>query len=172
MTHLDLVNRAARWLRGTRSCLWVLTESRAGFVYSESADAIGWDRLGLSHLIECKVSREDFNRDKRKHFRAMPSMGMGSFRYYMVPKELAPYAKEHLPSRWGLLYVTGDRVFVEQAPKLQPRNADVEISLVLHHDVDRMLENWCKVEDRFKETADESRRQGDVEESERRLHDD
>lgn len=143
MKHEELVGRAARWLRGTRDCLWVLTESKAGFVYVESADAIGWDRRGMSHLIECKVSQADFQRDKYKEFRALPSMGMGSFRYYLVPKELVDYVTERLPSRWGLLYLAGDRVFVERLPELQPRNADVEISLILHHDVARMAESWC-----------------------------
>jgi hypothetical protein len=132
MTHGELVSRAVRWLRGTKQCLWVLSESRAGFVYTESADAIGWDRYGLSHLIEVKVDRQDFNRDKNKSFRTMPSTGMGSFRYYMVPTGLEAHVTENLPASWGLLVVSASRVFVRKEPLMQPRNADVEISLVLH----------------------------------------
>jgi hypothetical protein len=145
MTHQELVERSARWLKGTKSCLWILTGSKAGFVYGETADAIGWDRRGLSHLIECKISQADFQRDRGKEFRAIPSMGMGNFRYYLIPKDLLEYVVERLPARWGLLYVNGDRVFVARHPEMQPRNADVEISLVLHHDVNRMAESWCDV---------------------------
>lgn len=143
MTHGELVERAARWLKGTKSCLWILTGSKAGFVYPETADAIGWDRRGLSHLIECKVSQADFQRDKEKEFRAIPSMGMGTFRYYLIPKDLLYYVGDRLPARWGLLYVTDRRIFVERNAEMQPRNADVEISLVLHQDINRMAAAWC-----------------------------
>ncbi len=152
MNHDDLVARAARWLKGTQKCLWVLTESMAGFVYDESADAIGWDRYGLSHLIECKTSQSDFARDKHKEFRAMPSMGMGSFRYYLIPSELKSYVLERLPGRWGLLVVHQSRIYVERKPEMQPRNTDVEISLVLHRSPRLVDESW-----RESETIQENR---------------
>lgn len=142
--HSELVFRAGHWLKGTRQCLWVLTESMAGFVYNETADAIGWDRYGLSHLIECKTSQADFARDKHKKFRMMPSMGMGSFRYYLIPSAIQQYALDHLPTRWGLLVVRGSRVYFEHEPQMQPRNADVEISLVLHRDPKAVAENWSE----------------------------
>jgi hypothetical protein len=142
LTHAQLVARAARWLRGTCKCLWVLNESKAGYVYTETADVIGWDRRGMSHLVECKVSRADFTRDKHKEFRRIPSLGMGSFRYYMIPAEIEE--KIEVPERWGLLVLRNDRVFVAKKPEMQPRNADVEISLVLHQDLQKMATNWCE----------------------------
>jgi hypothetical protein len=132
VTHEQLVARAGRWLKNSKRCLWVLTESKAGFCYKETADAIGWDRYGLSYLIECKTDRQDFMRDRRKEFRRIPSLGMGYFRYYLVPKSLV-IPGEKLPPSWGLMVLRGDRVSIEVEALMQPRNADVEISLLIHH---------------------------------------
>lgn len=105
MTHADLVIRAARWLRNSRRCSVVLTEAKGSG--QEIPDAIGWT-LGycpMSTLIECKVSRADFQADQKKTFRDrnFGDMAVGRFRYYMTPPGLI--RPDELPPRWGLLEV-------------------------------------------------------------------
>ena len=99
MTHAELVKRAEAWLRGTQGCSVCVCELSTAS--SETPDAIGW-KGGLSTLIECKVSRADFFRDKDKmHHRA--GVGMGDQRYYMVPANLVQ--RDEVPPDWGLLEV-------------------------------------------------------------------
>ncbi len=97
-THTGLVKIAEKWLL-----------KRCGFAFSELTtfageipDSIGF-RSGDTILIECKTSRADFISDKKKHFRRRPKAGVGSFRFYMCPKDLIK--PEELPEKWGLLYV-------------------------------------------------------------------
>jgi hypothetical protein len=105
MTHSELVERAARWLRKSRRCGVVLTN--AGSI--ERPDAIGWHNGDppVSILVECKVSRADFRHDKLKPFRdpAWNDTAIGRFRYYLTPKGLVKPTE--LPARWGLLEVVG-----------------------------------------------------------------
>jgi hypothetical protein len=100
MTHDELVERAVRWLKGTRRCPVVLSEAGMGL---EIPDAIGWEYGGRSILVECKVSRSDFLRDQKKSFRYYSDSGMGSVRYYMVPPNLI--SVDDVPEKWGLCYV-------------------------------------------------------------------
>jgi len=111
MTHDELVDRAARWLRNTRKCGVVATEeqSAAGVV----PDAIGWKSYA-SYLIECKVTRSDFLADQKKFHRRYPEYGMGNHRYYMTPPGLL--SSDELPEDWGLLEVDGRCVHVVKEP--------------------------------------------------------
>ena len=59
----------------------------------------------MSILVEAKASRSDFLADKNKLFRQYPEQGMGSFRYFICPKELIMPAD--LPEKWGLVWVDG-----------------------------------------------------------------
>ncbi|HHR4398547.1 TPA: adenylosuccinate synthase [Salmonella enterica] len=70
---------------------------------TERADAWGyrWGWNGCSVLVEVKVSRSDFLRDKHKPHRK--SGGMGDYRYYMCPEGIINISD--LPDRWGLLWV-------------------------------------------------------------------
>lgn len=104
-THADLVAKAAAWLRRNG---WkvVLTELRTSS--SEEPDAIGFCS-GASHLIECKVSRADFQADKKKFFRRNPKHGMGTMRSFLTPAGLV--APQELPENWGLLEARGRRVW-------------------------------------------------------------
>ena len=70
---------------------------------NELPDVIGFGASDRSIVIECKVSRGDFLKDKYKQFRMVPEMGMGSERYYCCPKDLIK--PEELPDNWGLIYV-------------------------------------------------------------------
>lgn len=104
ITHDDLIESATRWLRKNH-CV-VITEMLGGWGNTEKPDAIGWlGSGGDTTLIECKVSRSDFLRDKKKPSRR--SIGMGTFRYYLVPEGVA-YAFD-MPPNWGLMVYRNKR---------------------------------------------------------------
>jgi hypothetical protein len=98
MNHAFLVAKAVEWLRRYR-CGVVLSEQAC--VSGEMPDAIGWKRACHSVLVECKISRADFLADRNKPFRQTPHLGVGSERFYLVPKALVRL--EELPPGWGLL---------------------------------------------------------------------
>jgi len=100
MTHGDLVARAVKWLKNTERCQIVGAEIGNGGI--EIPDAMGWKTWGGSWLIECKTSRADFFRDKRKPGR-QGGMSLGHNRYYMTPPKLV--VPGELPKGWGLLEV-------------------------------------------------------------------
>lgn len=112
--HSILVDRGARWLRA-KGCKLVLRE----FVTSqETPDVIAWrGTWGDSYLIECKTSRSDFLKDRKKPWRADPDHGMGAYRYYLCPPRMIK--PEELPPLWGLLYAHQNAVTLEvgQDPK-------------------------------------------------------
>lgn len=99
MTHAELVQIAAKWLRG-KGCGAVLTELTSAAW--ETPDAIGF-RSDYSILLECKVSRADFLEDKKKHFRIYPTNGQGTFRFYLCPQGVIK--PDELPDKWGLIWV-------------------------------------------------------------------
>jgi hypothetical protein len=96
---------AVDWLRRYR-CGVVLSEQACAS--GEMPDAIGWKKTCHSVLVECKVSRADFQADREKPFRQNPQTGVGCERYYMAPKGLIPL--EEIPAGWGLLEVSGREV--------------------------------------------------------------
>ncbi|EQA6233045.1 adenylosuccinate synthase [Enterobacter hormaechei] len=107
MTHNELNDIARRWLLRAESgrgpgCKIALNEVGA-VGDSERADAWGyrWGYHGGSVLVEVKVSRSDFLRDKHKPHRH--AGGLGDYRYYMCPEGIINIAD--LPDRWGLLWV-------------------------------------------------------------------
>lgn len=97
LTHRQLVEIGYRWL---------LKNGSVGVCFKElkSMDGEIPDVIGFNHwesiLIECKVSRSDFLKDKKKLHR---QKGMGNWRFYMCPTGLIKV--EELPSKWGLIYV-------------------------------------------------------------------
>lgn len=116
LTHAELVLRAERWLRGTRRCIAVVIEMDT--LGREMPDAIGWTSGDQSQsiLVECKTSRADFFRDRKKPFRRHPERGMGDLRFYMVsPGIIKP---DELPSGWGLLEARDKQVRVIVQPTL------------------------------------------------------
>lgn len=79
-----------------------------GFIEAKSVspevpDVIGFGSGNHSVLIEAKVGRRDFLKDKSKPHRANPAEGMGLFRYYICPMYLIK--PEEVPEGWGLLYI-------------------------------------------------------------------
>ena len=77
-------------------------EISSGLGLGERADAILFS-LDASFLIETKISRADFIKDKEKDFRKKPERGMGDYRYFACPSGLIK--PEELPDKWGLIYV-------------------------------------------------------------------
>lgn len=143
MTHDDLVQRAARWLRNSAiipafrvgltrkvQCGVVLTEYTSSI--SESPDAIGWFDCGrLSILIECKVSRSDFLADRNKYFRdeRHAKFGIGAYRYYFTSPGIVKSNLE-LPPAWGLLETIGRKVFLRNLAEQQERDPIREMALL------------------------------------------
>jgi hypothetical protein len=106
VTHADLVHRAATWLRNTMHCGVVLTERQSVGYTLETPDAIGW-KAGVSHLVECKISRADFFADRKKCHRRNPEIAMGHYRYYMAPGGLIRV--DEVPPGFGLIEVAMGR---------------------------------------------------------------
>jgi len=129
MKHAECIGLVTQWLRGDRSARLVLTElSELGSV--EIPDVIAWVKR-TSLLVEVKVSRADFMRDRKKPFRLHPSTGMGHHRMYAAPPGLI--RAEDLPAGWGLLEVSErGRVMVVVHPKpFGEWNKDAETALLL-----------------------------------------
>jgi hypothetical protein len=102
-THSELCKIAEKWLLKAKGCGFALVELCALGENGETPDAIGW-RNGYSILVECKTSRADFHSDKKKPFRKMPVLGMGTYRFYMCPAGVIQPAD--LPEGWGLVWVS------------------------------------------------------------------
>lgn len=97
VTHAELVQRAVRWLRGTKRCKVILAERG---MYGEFPDAIGWTSWGHCWVVECKSSRADFLRDYKKECRD-GLFEMGEWHYYMVtPGVCEP---RDVQRKWGLI---------------------------------------------------------------------
>lgn len=108
MTHDELNQIAKRWLLRAESakgpgCKVAFVEVGA-VGDTERADAWGyrWGDHGGSVLVESKVSRTDFLRDKHKPHR-QAGKGLGDYRYYICPEGMITL--DDLPERWGLLWV-------------------------------------------------------------------
>jgi len=129
MNHAFLVARAVEWLRRYR-CGVVVSEQAC--ISGEMPDAIGWKRACHSVLVECKISRADFLADRNKPFRMKPELGVGSERFYLVPKELVRV--EELSPGWGLLEYRNRSVELVRASKKNLRSDEgfrCEMNLLL-----------------------------------------
>jgi hypothetical protein len=129
MTHALLVRKAVEWLRRYR-CGVVLSEQAC--VSGEMPDAIGWKRACHSVLVECKVARADFLADRAKPFRLKPELGVGSERFYLVPRELV--RPDELPPGWGLLEYHDRRIHMVRPSRKNLRSDEgfrCEMNLLL-----------------------------------------
>jgi hypothetical protein len=105
-THNELVNIAYRWVLNNCSCGVAFKEFHSHAGNGEHPDVIGFGAWEHSVLVEVKVSRSDFLKDRDKSFRKKPELGMGRQRFYICPKDLIK--KDELPVGWGLVYVYPD----------------------------------------------------------------
>jgi len=109
ITHDILVAKAKDWLLKKQRCYVVLTEVHMATA-REIPDAIGFTVGGYSILVECKVSRSDFCRDKKKG-----PYRVGRTKYYLVPGGLI--SPSEVPKPWGLLFLDGKRILVALKPQ-------------------------------------------------------
>jgi hypothetical protein len=130
VTHVELVERARRWLGNTKRCSLVATERNA-WAAGESPDAIGWRYDGYSYVVECKTTVADFYTDQRKPGRREGWRGMGRERWYLTPAGLLK--GRYLPHGWGLLELHGRtlRVAHPATPRVDPLAAGRELPLLV-----------------------------------------
>jgi len=113
-THDNLVDAALEWLlaNGKYKIPVTGTELRAfGFHDSgEIPDLILWGEPGISStVVEAKVTRSDYMKDRDKAHRQEVKLGCGNYRYYVCPTGLIktttrpPYG-----GLWGVLWVNID----------------------------------------------------------------
>jgi len=128
LTHAELVERAGRWLRNTRRCVYVLCEPRP-WACAEHPDAIGWLNTGESIVVECKISIDDCYADRAKSWRTRNS-GMGFYRYWLTPPGLFNW--DWLAQGTGILEMHGRIVkVIREAEPRQDRDWSMELRLLL-----------------------------------------
>ena len=139
MTHTDVVRFASAYL--ANRCKVVLPEFYSH--NSELPDVIGfnsgaviddghYEHREYSLLVEVKVSRSDFMKDRKKSFRIRPEEGMGDFRYYCCPKGLIK--PEEVPEGWGVLYVyPSGQVRSVKGSRIHPKDVTREFHLLYYY---------------------------------------
>lgn len=119
----------------------------------ECPDVIGWRWGESSTLIECKVSLEDFRRDSKKHFRRIPSAGMGRERWYAFPLGFTDAHRVRLnddgglfpadiPERWGVVEFDARRARVLRKPLPFAERNVVNETRLLVSSLRRATEGW------------------------------
>lgn len=99
MTHSELVLYSKKWVLKKTSCSIAFSEIKC--LNAEIADVVGFASGEYSVLIECKVSRGDFFKDRLKTFRSS-NKGVGKFRFFSCPHGLIKL--NEVPENWGLVY--------------------------------------------------------------------
>lgn len=129
LTHKQLVQKAAQWLRNKKDRPCTLVAAELTTSSPETPDAIGWNETGKSILIECKASRSDFRADASKLFRIHEESGMGDERYFLVSRRVAPL--DELPEGWGLLVSNGREIEERVKPARKTSNKNNEIKMMM-----------------------------------------
>lgn len=134
LTHKQLCDLGARYLKQIYRFDRLLSET--GY-RKENPDVFAFSKRA-SVLIECKASRADFLKDKRKPFRQNPKLGVGSVRIYLVNEGVAK--PEEIPEGWYLLVAKDENTVVHTSNAFHPiielmknfkeRNAEAEIELM------------------------------------------
>ena len=101
-THSELVDIAVKYLKH-KGYEVILTEP--AYCGDEIPDAIGF-KDGFSCLIECKASRADFLKDKKKPFRNGTVKGIGSERIYLTNPGVANV--HDIPPKWQLIWAINE----------------------------------------------------------------
>lgn len=102
--HTKLCRKALSWLNNTLKCQIAVSELSYA---REIPDALGW-RWDTTILVECKVTRSDFLRDRKKEFRNQIGKGLGDYRFYLSPPGVI--MPDDLPAKWGLLHLHGNSI--------------------------------------------------------------
>jgi hypothetical protein len=105
MTHKELVEKGKKWLRSQNGKNWncPVTFGELVAAGAEIPDVMGISSNGTA-MIECKRTRADFKKDRKKYARTFQQFGMGNYRFYMCPTDLIK--PEEVPEDWGLIYVS------------------------------------------------------------------
>jgi len=127
-THKQLIAKAKNWLIGTKNCSIALTELVTTNI-TEIPDALGFYGKGATILLEVKVSKSDFLRDKTKSFRIYEEEGIGDYRYYYTPKGLLQI--EELPEGWGLIEFNGYQSKIKKEAEYKTANKTNEVALLV-----------------------------------------
>lgn len=107
-THKMLISIGTKFLMNF-GCSVVLPELSSLNNTGEIPDIFAM-KSGYSVVIECKISRADFAKDRKKVFRRNPEMGMGQYRYILCPEDVInPSDLIGAHENWGLLYVKQNR---------------------------------------------------------------
>jgi len=142
MTHADLVRRACEWLASSTMKMHAVVPELSTWGTREIPDVLGFRAehrawAGIANhtrvvvtLVECKVSRADFQADKGKPWRKTPALGMGELRWYFAPEGIL--RREDMPPGWGLAEcrARGVRKVVLPRPHLQHNEAEAFALLV------------------------------------------
>lgn len=101
MIHKDLIDIGYKWC--LKRCGFAFKELVTMNISGEIPDIIGFNTDG-TFLLEAKISRIDFLKDKKKFFRINSECGMGDWRFFICPTGLLK--KTDLPNMWGLIEVS------------------------------------------------------------------
>ena len=141
--HTELTKIASNWLKNSVKCPVVGREIVANTVSREIPDAIGW-KSNCCYLVECKVSKKDFYKDKKKLARQEGFPALGNKRIYIAPKNVIN--PDLLPENWSLYEVNNNgKVRYSAGPKVNEpgrfsscRTSESRILL----SIVRRLNNW------------------------------
>ena len=98
--HKEIVDIAARWARSRHGVV-----VKEFYCYTHDIPDVFACNGSFSTMIECKISRSDFLRDKKKIYRwGNGEYGMSNYRIYCAPKGLLDLNRD-IPEKWGLLEV-------------------------------------------------------------------
>lgn len=110
ISHDELAEVGAKWLKNN-GFKYTFSNMRS-MTHGEQPDALGINASGETFLIEVKVTRSDFLKDKHKPWRQGDKTGYGMRRAYLAPKGLIKH--DEIPYGWELLEVYG-----KTSPRIQ-----------------------------------------------------
>lgn len=122
ITHTDIEKVAIRFLR-SHGYLWdcrLFAVEPTG-AWRERPDVIGF-APGYSHVVECKMSREDFLADYYKPWRITHDNALGTYRWWLCPEDvIAP--QDIRDDDDGLLWVSSNLRDIHILRRAKPRDA-------------------------------------------------
>jgi len=139
MTHKELVDLSHKFVLKRFSCGFAVKELKT--TINEIVDVLGFGAWNHSVLIEVKVSRQDFLKDKHKPFRKNPEQGVGKYRFYCCPKEIVKI--EELPQGWGLIYEDNHKLEVVFNPYSTLKGNIFKNGLEYNKDAERAIMYSC-----------------------------
>lgn len=132
--HYELCRKCAAFLRNRKNIhsvngpwLWAAVE----LVTQAAENCDIWATNGYESLVvEVKVSRTDFLRDRKKvHFRpGMERFLTGNFRYYLAPEGIINY--EDLPEGYGLLTWDGKKISVTHKARRREASNSPDLAIL------------------------------------------